>query len=441
MAEPVMRFRLMSCLRLVFVPLCIFILTISKTSTWRRQDKVTLTNCTENSSCRWPPTTVNETDHWEGGFDISICVRPTVNALMNDENKVYGMRQLFRGSIPWHRVSFKDLATLPKKLWMSVNYPTIYQTYPQDVPLRQIVRDIKAGNPVSYVPKYNFPIRLLATSKSVCHAGSKHDLVLIIKSSILRWHTRNVFRDFMRLERERCPNLTVGYVFSLGIPRKRGGRLFNRDGHVMNLTGLDGDQLEAFEGKADEVMERIHEEIATHDDIVLADYEDTYFNLTFKSITNFRWMSAFCGSDNVQLFMTMDDDHRVNLSMVDEFMQRVPMEIRRNSLFGYVATYDMANRSPGKRRYLSYREVPWDRMCPYLRGFAQIIGPGVVDDMAIGTAYTRHNYAPEDVFLGLVAHKLQIPILDEKSMFDHDLYEEVNKERRPAMVALHRYFR
>ncbi|KAL5971661.1 Beta-13-galactosyltransferase 5, partial [Taenia solium] len=286
------------------------------------------------------------------------------------------------------------------------------------------------------MPRYNFPIRLLATSKSVCHAGSKHDLVLIIKSSVLRWDNRSSIRDFMRLEKQRFPNLTVGYVFSLGIPRRHGGRLFDRDGYAMNFTGPDGDQLQAFEGRTDEVMMRIYEEIANYSDIVMADYEDTYYNLTFKSVTNYRWMSAFCGSHNVKLFMTMDDDHRVNLSMVDAFMKRIPEEQRRNSLFGYLATYDMAHRSPLKKWYLSYREMPWDRMCPYLRGFAQMIGPGVVDDMAIGTAYTRYNYAPEDVFLGMVAYKLKIPMFDEKSMFDHDLYVETNKEGRPAMVAL-----
>lgn len=290
------------------------------------------------------------------------------------------------------------------------------------------------------MPKYNFPIRLLATSKSVCYAGSKHDLVLIVKSSVLQWDNRSSFRDFMRLEKQRYPHLNVGYAFTLGVPRRQGGRLFDRDGYVMNLTGPDDDQLQAFEGKANEVMKRIYEEIATFDDIVLADYEDTYYNLTFKTVTNYRWMSAFCGSENVKLFMTMDNDHRVNLSMVNAFMKRIPEERRRNSLFGYIANSDFAYRSPLKKWYLSYREIPWDKMSPYLRGFAQVIGPGVVDDIAIGTAYTRYDYAPEDVFLGMVAYKLQLPMFDEESMFDHDLYVETNRERRPAMVALAKHF-
>ena len=79
-------------------------------------------------------------------------------------------------------------------------------------------------------------------------------------------------------------------------------------------------------------------------------------------------------------------------------------------------------------------------MQPYLRGFAQLVGPNVVDDMAIATAYTRHNYAPEDVYLGIVIFKLGIPIYNENTMYDREAYEEDNKKSIPAMVALAKYF-
>ncbi|KAL5105258.1 Lactosylceramide 13-N-acetyl-beta-D-glucosaminyltransferase A [Taenia crassiceps] len=434
-----MRCSLRICSRLTIVSSCILVV-VFYIGTKSLQNYAPKVSRTADSVCKWPPTITDDTCQWDSGFDISICVRPDIKALNKSVSARYPLKALFQGSRLEKVVSFEELAQLPREMWKIVKYPEVYQTYPQDVPLRQLVKEIKAGNPVVNMPKYNFPIRLLATSKSVCHAGSKHDLVVIIKSSIFRWESRSSFRHFMRLEKQRYPHLNVGYVFSLGVPRMHGGRLFDRDGHVMNLTGPDGDQLQAFEGRTAEVMIRIYEEITAFNDIVMADYEDTYYNLTFKSVTNYRWMSAFCGSENVKLFMTIDDDHRVNLSMVDAFMKQTPEEKRRNSLFGYVVKYDMAYRSPLEKLYLSYREFPWDRMCPYLRGFAQLIGPGVVDDIAIATAYTRYNYAPEDVFLGMVAFKLQIPLFDEKSMFDHDLYVETNKEGRPAMVALSKHF-
>ena len=100
--------------------------------------------------------------------------------------------------------------------------------------------------------------------------------------------------------------------------------------------------------------------------LFFGDFEDTYYNLTKKSIMDYRWMSAFCRADNVKLFMTIDDDHRVNLSMVEEFLQRVPESKRSNSVFRYVGSGDGAKRSPSAIMYLSRDEVPWDKMATYL---------------------------------------------------------------------------
>ena len=274
----------------------------------------------------------------------------------------------------------------------------------------------------------------------MCREGKKDDLVIIVKSALLDWQARSAFRSHIYQEKLRNKHLNVGIVFSVGMPRKSGGRNFYRDGHLVSLQGKAGDLLEIYEGREKEVMDLIHQEINTFDDIILADYEDTYYNLSWKSVTNFRWMSAFCRPENVEMFLIIDVDHRVNLTMYEKFLQRVPRSKRRNAMFGYVADKDTAYRSPKHKLFLSYKEFPWDLMQPYLRGFAQLVGPNVVDDMAIATAYTRHNYCHEDVFLGLTAFKLGIPIYNEATMYDHEAYEEDNKELTPAMVAMAKYF-
>ena len=133
-------------------------------------------------------------------------------------------------------------------------------------------------------------MNILATSKSVCYAGSKHDLVVVVRNAVLSFDDRAAFRIHMRDQMSRFPHMNVGYVFSLGLPRSSGGRVFNRDGHITYLMSPAGDQLEAFDGRQAEVMTRLHEEIAKYDDIVLGDYEDTYYNLSRKSVVNYRWM-------------------------------------------------------------------------------------------------------------------------------------------------------
>ncbi|VDD81337.1 unnamed protein product [Mesocestoides corti] len=384
-----------------------------------------------NTRCKWPPSVLEDIGLGGLGYNITICVRVNPKAKSRNALKSYHLRDLFQSIGTLRMVSFGVLKKLPRRFWKLVKYPQVYYTYPQDVPLKLIVKAIKTGFPVSDIPQYNFPIRILKTSTKVCSNNTKHDLVIVVKSGNLGWDARTAFRAFMQRESARYPKLKVGVVFSLGLPRKRGGRLFNRDGNIISLPGSSGDMLDQFDGKEDVVMERINKEIDDYDDIVLADYEDTYYNLTWKTVTNLRWLSAFCNKYQANTFMIIDDDHRVNLSMVAQFLKSVSTETMRKSIFGFIAKRDKALRSPSAKWYLSYREFPWDLMYQYPRGFLQFIGADIVDDMAIASAYTRYNYAPEDVFLGMMAFKLGISMYNVDAMCDHGKCDEENRAKRP----------
>ncbi|VDD83505.1 unnamed protein product [Mesocestoides corti] len=384
--------------------------------------------------CKWPPSMPEDIQSEEGEYNITLCVRPSPEATVKKTPKSYPLVDLFRKFRTPIKVSFEDLKTLPRPFWKWVKYPEVYHTYPQDVPLKQIVKAIKAGLPVFDMPEYNFPIRILKTSTKVCARDTHHDLVIVVKSGNLGWDGRTAFRAYMQREKARYPKLKVGVVFSLGMPRKHGGRLFNRDGHIIRLNGTTGDRMEEYDGKADVVMQRINQEIDQFDDILLGDYEDTYYNVTWKTFTNLRWLSAFCDKHHANAFMMIDDDHRMNLSLVAEFLTTASTETMRKSIFGYIAKSDKAIRSPSEKRFLSYREFPWDLMYPYPWGFAQFIGADIVDDMAIASAYTRFNYAPDDVVLGIVALKLGINLHNVDSMSYPLWSKEGNQMPFPLMV-------
>ncbi|VDM27986.1 unnamed protein product, partial [Hydatigera taeniaeformis] len=225
----------------------------------------------------------------------------------------------------------------------------------------------------------------------------------------------------MQHQRDLNPHTKLGVVFSLGLPRQHGGRIFNRDGHVIILRGPSGDLIEEYTNRGSEVLQKIEEEIEKYDDIVLTDYEDTYYNLTWKTVANLRWLSGFCDKVHNDVFMILDDDHGMNLTRVMDFLASMPKAKKRTSLFGYIARWDGATRNPLSKLFLSHREVPWNLMCAYPRGFCQIIGTDIIDDMAIGSAYTRHNYLHEDVYLGLLTFKLGIPLHHVDTMFSESM--------------------
>ncbi|KAL5971844.1 hypothetical protein TSMEX_000423 [Taenia solium] len=80
-------------------------------------------------------------------------------------------------------------------------------------------------------------------------------------------------------------------------------------------------------------------------------------------------------------------------------------------------------------------------MRPYPRGFCQLVGADIVDDMAIGSAYTRYPYVHEDVYLGLLAFKLGIPLQHVNTMFDHKELGNPELKSLPFMVAESSYWK
>ncbi|VUZ44291.1 unnamed protein product [Hymenolepis diminuta] len=390
------------------------------------------------SQCKWPPTDIGDIEN-NRTFNITLCIQLSANATYNDKPKRYQLSDLF--SIPPTNgtISFDEMPNLTRTIFNTAKYPKIYDTYPQDVPIHTIIEQVKAGLPVSYKPKYNHPIKILRTSGSVCSGVTRHNLVVVVKSGVHNFAAREEFRTFMKNQTLSCPFFRVGYVFSVGLPRAHGGRIFNRDGNIVNLPGAAGDALEKYDGKSNILMDEINKEIDKYDDLILGDYEDTYFNLSWKTVTNLRWISAFCSKNQGDFFMIIDDDHRMNLALVRNFAKEVKTSYLRTSIHGKIRGHDKAIRSPSSKNFVSYREIPWDDALPYPMGMSQLIGADIVDDMAIATAYTKYAYLNEDVYLGLLAHKLGITIRNVVSMFNHDEYKNYEKKYSP-MVAWKRYF-
>ncbi|KAL5971659.1 hypothetical protein TSMEX_000581 [Taenia solium] len=143
-----MRCSLKSWGLLSVIPTCI-LLVIFYSSVLKPHNNESEVRSTEKLVCKWPPKFADDTYQWESGFDISICVRPDVNASKNSVNIRYPLKALFHDAQSEKVVSFEELAELPREMCKTVKYSEIYQTYPQDVSLKQLVDDIKAVNPVA----------------------------------------------------------------------------------------------------------------------------------------------------------------------------------------------------------------------------------------------------------------------------------------------------
>lgn len=104
-------------------------------------------------SCYWPPENISEIQNREG-YNFTLCIKLNEEARANSAPKRYLTRELFYVSLPKRTVTFEEMVKLPRKVFKTVKYPSIFRTYPQDVPMVEIVQNITQGRAISYVRFY-----------------------------------------------------------------------------------------------------------------------------------------------------------------------------------------------------------------------------------------------------------------------------------------------
>lgn len=111
---------------------------------------------TDPTFCRWPPATPDDIRTAIGHYNITVCIKAQPQSLTVKSVSYYPIQSLFRNAAGDKWVSFKDIGECDRSIWKMPIYPNVYRTYPQDVPIKDIVKAIKSGSPVS---EASFPLR------------------------------------------------------------------------------------------------------------------------------------------------------------------------------------------------------------------------------------------------------------------------------------------
>lgn len=83
---------------------------------------------------------------------MTICVTFNDEAIkVNSKPKRYPVRDLFVLPESNETVDFEELGRLPRSYFSKVKEAEIFKTYPQNIPMKEIVTNITNGIPVSYV--------------------------------------------------------------------------------------------------------------------------------------------------------------------------------------------------------------------------------------------------------------------------------------------------
>ncbi len=238
---------------------------------------------------------------------------------------------------------------------------------------------------------------------------------MIIKSSVYKPDIRDRYRKLFAQLSE--TDFHIQYIFSVGLPRSVSSNNFTRGDVLVHLPDAYGSDFT--EERLNHTRHRLRNEMILHDDMVVGDYEETYFNLTRKMITGFTWASYFC-RDIRPTFIYMDDDFFFNVSIIKSRLENMTKDERDWLVTGMVqAQVPVLRVGPdyyGSKWGLTRRESPWRRYPTYTSGAFGIFGYQAVHDAALTMLFTEMHHV-DDGWLGLMWAKLGIVPVQLKDLY------------------------
>ncbi|XP_070535692.1 beta-1,3-galactosyltransferase 1-like [Ptychodera flava] len=152
---------------------------------------------------------------------------------------------------------------------------------------------------------------------------------------------------------------------------------------VFLLANVHDDNLQAL----------VKQENDKHGDILMENFDDTYKNLTLKSIMGLKWASTYCS--HARFGMKTDDDMYVSYQNIVKFLIDAP---DRKLAVGYLIN-GAPIRDPKSKWYMPRETYPGNRYPPFLSGTGYVMSMDVIKDTYEISQYTPFIYL-EDVYMG-----------------------------------------
>ncbi|XP_033764212.1 beta-1,3-galactosyltransferase 1-like [Pecten maximus] len=141
-------------------------------------------------------------------------------------------------------------------------------------------------------------------------------------------------------------------------------------------------------------------------DIIQVDIEESYYNLTDKTIAAFRWMAQFCSE--ARFFFKVDDDVFVNIANLQAIQLKYNKLLDDEHILGACSHFDLPWRTASKW-HVSFEQYPFETYPPFC------FGPGYL--MTSHTACRIYEemlhttiFKLEDVYVGMVAYRIGIHV-------------------------------
>jgi len=332
--------------------------------------------------------------------------------------------------------------------------------YPLAGDIFEQVQQLRRGEKPQLPPinEYNYSFISAATNK--CHDKDgnliKPRLVILVKSAMKNEERRNAIRSTWGYE-QRFSDVIIRTVFILGVAPDI------------------------------ELQEKINAEQVKNLDIVQANFVDTYFNNTIKTMMGIKWVVSQCPKAN--FYLLADDDYYISVKnilkfirnpanypeyieeaeemmrqiarkltstrkyspkfhhMLDENGQIVSVNQTRQRrqileinlaedarLFSGFVFKSAPHRHQTSKWYISLEEYPWHMWPTYVTAGAFVLSHEALFDIYYTSLYTKH-FRFDDIYLGIVAMKAHIEPLHSEEFY----FQRANVPEHKYLLASHGY--
>ncbi|TKS68600.1 Beta-1,3-galactosyltransferase 2 [Collichthys lucidus] len=166
---------------------------------------------------------------------------------------------------------------------------------------------------------------------------------------------------------------------------------------------------------AEQQQERLKQENLQHHDLIQSDFQDSYRNLTIKTMMMLEWLDAHCVK--ASYIMKVDSDIFVHVYNLVKLLLN-PNTAKQNYMTGLVWWHSPVLRNPSNKFYMPKAVIAEPEYPPYPLGMAYVMSldlPGKI----LGVSTQIKPLYIEDVYLGLCLKRLGISPTDppENTMF------------------------
>lgn len=176
-------------------------------------------------------------------------------------------------------------------------------------------------------------------------------------------------------------------------------------------------------GQLSSIQDRLEDESRKHADIIQMNFQDSYQNLTIKTMMMMNWLATHC--PNASYIMKVDADIFVNVFYLIRWLRSSPQQ---GFITGSVINDGRPRRDRNSKWHISEEQYPEDSFPPYVSGAGYVFSADLAGRISWASRFVR-MIPLEDVYVGLCLRVLGVrPVYSFSLLTLRNLFEIRNLE-------------